>query len=171
MFLQSKKYLCSTEIKAENATLNELYVIENSFRTSHSQKCLRESFSSFVTCESLRTRNFQFSWFPKLKNSANGLIRESFCTCSIIILKGTKLDGDLRRLKYQLMAATINSTNVGGGGGLTPLWFFQKCIFQKEGETVFFVTFNIIISQYCLSILATFMDFHQFFGFLNISLR
>ena len=137
MFLQSKKYLCSTEIKAENATLNELYVIENSFRTSHSQKCLRESFSSFVTCESLRTRNFQFSWFPKLKNSANGLIRESFCTCSIIIFKGTKLDGDLRRLKYQLMAATINSTNVGEEGVWRPCGFSKNVSSKKRVKLCF----------------------------------
>ena len=137
MFLQSKKYVCSTEIKAENATLNELYVIENSFRTSHSQKCLRESLSSFVTCESLRTRNFQFSWFPKLKNSANGLIRESFCTCSIIIFKGTKLDGDLRRLKYQLMAATINSTNVGGEGVWRPCGFSKNVSSKKRVKLCF----------------------------------
>ena len=24
------------------------------------------------------------------------------------------------------------------------LWFFQKCIFQREGESLVFVTFNII---------------------------
>ena len=40
---------------------------------------------------------------------------------------------------------------VGGGGGQfdpPPLWFFQKCIFQREGEPlVFFVAINIIISD------------------------
>ena len=28
-----------------------------------------------------------------------------------------------------------------------PLWIFQKCMFQREGETMVFVTFNIIINH------------------------
>ena len=27
------------------------------------------------------------------------------------------------------------------------LWFFQKCIFQREGEALFFVTFNNVIRR------------------------
>ena len=34
----------------------------------------------------------------------------------------------------------------GGGGEVnwTPLWFFEKYNFQRQGEARFFVTFNII---------------------------
>ena len=70
-----------------------------------------------------------------------------------------------------------------------PSWFFQKCIIWREGETLLFVTFNIIIShtfpekiiyensscrseniKISLSIWAIFTFFHRFFRFFNISL-
>ena len=70
-----------------------------------------------------------------------------------------------------------------------PSWFFQKCIIWREGETLLFVTFNIIIShtfpekiiyensscrseniKISLSIWAIFTFFHRFFRFFDISL-
>ena len=64
---------------------------------------------------------------------------------------------------------------------LTPLlWFFEKeRVSSKERvKPCFFVTFNIIIShifpenfiEITQVVLAIFIDFHQFFGFFDISL-
>ena len=40
----------------------------------------------------------------------------------------------------------INSEKAGGQFELH-LWFFQKCVFQRKREALFFVTFNTIISH------------------------
>ena len=75
-------------------------------------------------------------------------------------------------------------------GGLiwTPVCFFPKLYLLKRGETLVFVTFNIIIShifpenfikilqvaqkiwRFSLPILAIFIAFYQFFGFSDFSL-
>ena len=44
----------------------------------------------------------------------------------------------------------LNPRKAGGGDGvnLTRLWFFQKCIFWKEGETLFFYWFFFYFQYY-----------------------
>ena len=46
-----------------------------------------------------------------------------------------------------LFWSTIDPYKAGMGVNLNPhppLWYFQNCIFQKEGEALVFVTYNII---------------------------
>ena len=33
------------------------------------------------------------------------------------------------------------------GNQLDSLWFFQKCVFQREGEVLVFCDFNVIVSH------------------------
>ena len=79
--------------------------------------------------------------------------------------------------------------NMPKGGQIDPpMWFFEKCIFYREGETLVFCDFYIILKHIfpenfiefpqfvqkiwrnSLSILAIFINFHQFFGFFDIAL-
>ena len=57
---------CSTEIKGENATLNEVYVIEKSFRTSHSRKLHREIIFKFYDLRKFKYVNFSIFTIPQL---------------------------------------------------------------------------------------------------------
>ena len=91
-------------------------------------------------------------------------------------------------LFYLLIYSFFNSKTSGAGSIWPLLWLIEKCIFWRESETLVFVTFSIVIRHICpekfteipqvvqklrripLSVLAIFINFHQFFGFFYIYL-
>lgn len=48
------------------------------------------------------------------------------------------------------------------GGQIDKLWFFQSCIFEREGKALFFVTFHIVLKHNLRKLFIKFLDFLTF---------